>query len=380
MFETRSLEGCLKKRYDQGNQLWFLARFMKTAVVLFNLGGPTSMEGVRPFLFNLFKDPHILRMPFFARYPLAWFISTLRTKKAKGIYAQIGGGSPLNHNTLQQCHALQWLLKNRGHDVKVFMCMRYAPPMTPEVVRNVKEYDPDRVILLPLYPQFSTSTTKSSFQEWDDEIKIQAPFLDQKTERQCCYPTGDLFLQSHIALLKEHLEQCPKDIPLSLLFSAHGIPLDMIAGGDPYAFQVEQTVNAIMNDPFLKNYSFMICYQSRVGPKKWLGPSLDIALNECKEKGQGAVVVPISFVSDHSETLVELDIQYKDIAAAMHLLHYSRVKALGDDTLYIDYLAQQVESLLKGQTCPRLCPKEYTDCYQKTAARYKECKIINSVP
>lgn len=338
---------------------------MKIAVVLFNLGGPTSLEGVRPFLFNLFKDPHILRMPFFIRYPLAWLISTLRTKKAKGIYAKLGGGSPLNHHTLQQSQALQWLLKNRGYDVKVFMCMRYAPPMTHEVVRDVKDYAPDRVVLLPLYPQFSTSTTKSSFEEWDHEVQTQASFLAKNTQRQCCYPTGDLFIQSHIALLKEHLEQCPKDTPLTLLFSAHGIPLDMIEGGDPYAFQVEQTINAIMKDDVLKNYSFMICYQSRVGPKKWLGPSLDTALRQCKEKMCGAVVIPISFVSEHSETLVELDIQYKDVAASIDLSHYSRVKALGDDTLYVDYLAHQVEALLRGESCPRLCPKEYGECYQK---------------
>ena len=340
---------------------------MKLAVVLFNLGGPTSLEGVQPFLFNLFKDPHILRLPALVRYPLAWLISTLRLKKAKDIYAQLGGGSPLNQNTMQQCQALQWLLKNHGYEAKVWMCMRYAPPFAQDVVHQVREYAPDHVLLLPLYPQFSTSTTKSSFHDWDACVNAYAPELLPKTHRQCCYPTGDLFIQSHIALIKEHLEQCPKGIPMTFLFSAHGIPMDMIHDGDPYAWQVEQTVHAIMADAILKDHSFMICYQSRVGPKKWLGPSIDTALRQCKdlykEKGGGVIVIPISFVSDHSETLIELDVQYKEVAKSMGITHYSRVKALGDDTLYIEYLAQQVDVLLKEEKGMRQCPRDYRACY-----------------
>lgn len=335
---------------------------MKTAVVLFNLGGPTSQDGVRPFLFNLFKDPHIIRLPAIARYPLAWLISTLRTKKAKNIYAQLGGGSPLNANTERQCHALQWLLKERGHDVRVFMCMRYAAPMTEETLQQVKAYQPDKVVLLPLYPQFSTTTTKSSFVAWDSCIEKHAPELRTKTHRQCCYPTSQLFIQAHVALIQDHIEQLSFNSPFMILFSAHGIPLDMIEDGDPYAFQVEQTVNAIMSDASLTDYPFMICYQSRVGPKEWLGPSIDSALRQCKDKGMGVIVIPISFVSDHSETLVELDIQYKEVAQEIGLPHYSRVKALGDDTLFIEYLGHQVESMLRGEKTQRLCPSSYSEC------------------
>ncbi len=316
---------------------------MKLAVILFNLGGPTSQEGVKPFLFNLFKDRNIIRLPAVARYPLAWLISTLRTKKAQSIYLKLGGGSPLNANTQAQVDALEVKLKADYPHVKVFMCMRYAPPMTKEVVAKVRAYGPDQIVLLPLYPQFSTTTTKSSFEEWDHF----AGDLSTKTLRRCCYPTHETFIEAHCALITEHMKNV--SAPVKILFSAHGIPMEMIEDGDPYAFQVEATVKAIMATDVLKNHSYQICYQSRVGPKKWLDPNIDAALKTCAKENVGAVVVPISFVSDHSETLVELDSQYKEVAAGLGLSHYSRVASLGDHPLFIESLSQQVDEMLKGQ-------------------------------
>lgn len=329
---------------------------MKLAIVLFNLGGPTSKEGVKPFLFNLFKDKNIIRLPAIARYPLAWLISTLRTQKAQDIYTQIGGGSPLNTNTKAQADALEYSLRTRYSHAKVFMCMRYAPPMTKEVVEQVRSYHPDKIVLLPLYPQFSTTTTKSSFEEWDKD----AGDMLNKTVRRCCYPLHENFIKAHSALIEEHITSIKT--PVKILFSAHGIPMEMIDDGDPYAFQVEATVKTIMASDRLKDYPHEICYQSRVGPKKWLEPNIDTALRACASENIGAVVVPISFVSDHSETLVELDIQYKEVAAILGLPHYSRVPALADHPLFIQSLSDQVESMLNGVKQSRLCPTSFKSC------------------
>ncbi len=329
---------------------------MKIAVVLFNLGGPLNQKAVRPFLWNLFKDPHIIRLPALLRYPLAFLISTLRTQKAKAIYRQIGGGSPLNEKTKAQALALEENLVEKGLQAKVFMCMRYAPPFTKEVVRAVRDSKPDAIILLPLYPQFSTTTTKSSFHEWDKYAKD----LLSITQKKCCYPLNEHFIKAHQQLIANHIKTIKA--PLKLLFSAHGIPLDIVESGDPYAFQVEATVNAIMHDPLLASIPYQICYQSRVGPKKWLSPTIDEALHLCQKSNLGAVVVPISFVSDHSETLVELDIQYKDRAKELSLCHYSRVEALGTDRLFIDSLAESVLELVENTPQKRLCPPSFKEC------------------
>ncbi len=330
---------------------------MTIAVVLFNLGGPLHQESVKSFLWNLFKDPHIIRLPAILRYPLAWLISTLRTPKAQNIYQQLGGGSPLNANTQTQVEALERLLQSKGHTAKVFMCMRYAPPMTKSVVASVRAFNPNKIILVPLYPQFSTTTTLSSFNEWNKYTKD----LSTKTKRLCCYATQNTFVEAHRNLIEQHLKVITK--PVKLLFSAHSIPLDLVASGDPYAFQVEATVKTIMACESLKNYPYQICYQSRVGPKKWLEPIVDSSLKECLKDNRGAVVIPISFVSDHSETLVELDIQYKEKAKAMGLIHYSRVPALGHHPLFIQALAEGVETMLSDGGFQRVCPLSLNACY-----------------
>lgn len=329
----------------------------KVAVVLFNLGGPTSLEGVKPFLFNLFKDKNIINLPGIVRYPLAWLISTLRTKKAQGIYAQLGGKSPLNENTQKQCAALENALSHAGIKAKVFMCMRYAPPMTDVVAKDVLAYNPDEIVLLPLYPQYSTTTTKSSMEAWCEAFKGKI-----KTHSLCCYPHNDGFIQAYQDMILEHLQSIPIKNNIKLLFSAHGLPQDIVDAGDPYAFQVEASTKAIMAHEKFKDIPYQICYQSKVGPKKWLTPSLDDAIQACAAEKVGAVVVPVSFVSDHSETLVELDIQYKEVADELKLPHYSRIMAVGDHPKFISGLAHMVQGMLIGEKMNQVCPQTYKMC------------------
>lgn len=307
---------------------------MKIAVVLFNLGGPSHQKEVKPFLLNLFSDPQILRFPSIIRYPLAWLIATLRHKKAQGIYQKMGGGSPLFKNTMDQAKSLEACLVSKKMDAKVFLAMRYTPPFARDIINDIKAISPDKIILLPLYPQFSNTTTKSFFAEWDK----CAALMKSLTKEIPCYPTDKIFVKAHQELILDHLQQLPK-IPLRLVFSAHGIPLDPT---DPYSAHIEATVNAVMGHPSLKEYSFTFCYQSRVGPKKWLEPYLETALRQSVVDGKGVVIIPISFVSEHAETLVELDMDYKERAATMGIIHYSRVPALGINSLFIEALAGQV--------------------------------------
>lgn len=345
----------------------------KIAVVLMNLGGPTHPNAIHPFLFNLFKDPCIIPLPAIVRYPLAWLISTLRTKKAQKIYAALGGGSPLNHHTQTQAQALEDALIHEGLDVKCFMCMRYAPPMTEDCVEKVRAYQPDHVALLPLYPQFSTTTTKSSFLEWDNVVKND----HFHTLRRCCYPVSAGFIRAMSSIIQSHLSMQKSDVPLRIVFSAHGIPMDCIEKrGDPYEDHVQKTVHEVMrklNADTKAPLDHTLCYQSRVGPKKWLTPTLDQALIQCKDDQRGAVVVPIAFVSDHSETLVELDIQYKEVADQLGLAHYSRVPALNDHPLFIEFLKDEVVSMLNHHDFERICPQNFQGCGYRTCLGLSAC-------
>ena len=332
----------------------------KVAVVLFNLGGPTSLKGVKPFLFNLFKDPDIIRLPNPLRFFLAWLISTLRRKKAENIYAQLGGKSPLNDNTQKQVDALEAKLLDAGVHAKVFMCMRYAPPMTDDVLKAVAEYQPDEIVLLPLYPQFSTTTVKSSLLEWKKAC-LEKNF-HVKTHSFCCFPGENGFIEAYRELLVEHLSHISKEIPIKILFSAHGIPEDIVKEGDPYPFHARISMDTVMDHDLLKKYEYDLCYQSKVGPKKWTGPSLTEAMEVARNEKKGVVIVPISFVSDHSETLVELDIQYKEYAKEMNLVRYSRIFTVSDHPIFIEGLCQMVLGRLAGMKCEKVCSSDKKMC------------------
>lgn len=352
----------------------------KTAVVLFNLGGPDELKAVRPFLFNLFNDPAIITLPQPFRFLLATLISSLRNRKAQGIYKHMGGKSPILGLTSDQAGALEKMLeskkKNAADSFKVFVCMRYWHPMTDVVVKKVKAFSPDQVVLLPLYPQFSTTTTESSVNAWKTECEKQG--FDVPTAAVCCYPTDKHFIASHVKLIKEMYWKASENGKPRVLFSAHGLPQKMIDGGDSYQWQVERTVASIVQVLAIDEMDHSICYQSKVGRLEWIGPSTEQEIKRAGADGVPILVVPVAFVSDHSETLVELDIEYRELAQEHHVPGYYRVQALNNEPFFIDALSDICLSALpvvkqEGvQVQPagkqRLCPDNFTRCLCAQAA------------
>ena len=295
----------------------------RVAVVLFNLGGPEKADDVQPFLFNLFNDPAIMRVPKVVRRPLAKFISARRSGKAKAIYEHLGGGSPLLKNTLAQAKALEDVMRGRGFEaVACFVAMRHWHPMSLETVRQVREFDPDLVALVPLYPQFSTTTTASSMAGWSaacQELGFEAP-----TRMLCCYPAAKGFVETIAAGVSAVLAK--DGVPgRRVLFAAHGLPEKIIAAGDPYQWQVEQTAAAVIAAVAMKDIDWVVSYQSRVGPMRWIGPGTDDEVERAGADGVPLLVVPIAFVSEHSETLVELDLTYRELAEECRVPNYPTI-------------------------------------------------------
>ncbi len=325
----------------------------KTAVVLFNLGGPDSLQSVKPFLSNLFNDPKIIRLPKILRSAIAWFISTKREKEAQSIYRQIGGKSPLLENTLAQAHELQ---KALGEDYRVFTCMRYWHPRAEQVLKDVQEWQPDQVILLPLYPQFSTTTTQSSFDEWfalADKINFTTP-----TAKIGCYPFDPFFLKAYQENLQNILKRY-QGRSYRVLFSAHGLPQKIVDQGDPYAWQVQTGVEHLVKHLDMPDLDWSVTYQSRVGPVEWLKPYTDHEIVEAAKLNKGIIIVPIAFVSEHSETLVELDIQYKNLAMQHGAPFYDRVPTVSIHPDFIECLKQLV---LNKTPSKYKCPEIFVDC------------------
>ena len=326
---------------------------MKTAVILFNLGGPDKLENVKPSLFNLFKDKAILSVPALIRYPLAWLISSSREKEAKHIYAQIGGGSPLLPNTLAQAEALE---KKLGDGFKVFTAMRYWHPFAKDVAGQVKEYAPDKVIYLPLYPQFSTTTTRSSFQDFEKY------FPHDDVRKVCCYPTQDGLVRAYADLIKPIYEKVKMESGKHprILFSAHGLPEKTILAGDPYQWQVQATTKAVVAALNIENLDWKNTYQSRVGPLKWIEPYTDAEIEKAGAENIPLVIVPIAFVSEHSETLYEIEQQYRALAKEKGVPVFARVPAVATHPMFIDGLAALVHGA-EG-ACKKICPNQFTQC------------------
>jgi len=333
---------------------------MKKAVILFNLGGPDKLESVEPFLFNLFNDPAIINIPSFIRYPLAKFISKRRAPIAKNIYKEIGNKSPILELTQQQAESLESNLIKKG-DYKCFVVMRCWYPRALDVFKKVREYNPDEIILLPLYPQYSASTSGSSINEWNDLCNKEN--YQVKTKTICCYPTENNFLESHVNLIKKTLKNL-ENKDFKLIFSAHGLPENKIKKGDPYQWQVEKTVEGIMFKLNSKNLDSLISYQSRVGPLKWIGPSTDEMIIKYSKEKKGIVIVPVAFVSEHSETLVELDIEYKKLAEKNGCSFYKRVPALGIEENFIKGLTELVfkKETKDNFVSSLICPSKYVKC------------------
>lgn len=321
----------------------------KLAVVLFNLGGPDGPSAVRPFLFNLFRDPAIIGLPALFRYPLAALISTTREKTAKANYAIMGGGSPLLPETEKQARALEAELAKALPDVeaKCFIAMRYWNPLTGETARQVSAFAPDEIVLLPLYPQYSMTTTGSSLKAWRETYKGSG-----RQTTVCCYPDEAGLVEAHARLIRETWETAGSPAHVRLLFSAHGLPEKVILAGDPYQKQVEATAAAVAAK-LPVGLDWTVCYQSRVGPMKWIGPSTDDEVRRAGADGKGVIVTPIAFVSEHVETLVELDHEYAELAQEVGVAPYIRVPALGVAPEFITGLAAMVgKAMTAGGVIP----------------------------
>ncbi|RMD60726.1 MAG: ferrochelatase [Alphaproteobacteria bacterium] len=342
----------------------------RTAVVLFNLGGPDGPDSVRPFLFNLFNDPAIIGAPAPVRWMLARWISHRRAPIARKIYAHLGGGSPLVVNTQAQARALEQALAPhftaRGGALRIFICMRYWHPMSDAVARAVKTYRPDRIVLLPLYPQFSTTTTGSSLKDW--RRAAAGAGLDAATTTLCCYPIEDGFVREIAERMAPALERAMRTGRPRVLFSAHGLPEKIVAAGDPYQWQVERTAAAVVARLEHRDLDWTICYQSRVGPLEWIGPATDTEITRAGRDRVPVVVVPIAFVSEHSETLVELDIEYARLARETGVPAYERVPTVDAGAAFIAGLARLVTQAVASDRAvcshrgTRFCPAHWTRC------------------
>jgi ferrochelatase len=333
---------------------------MKLAVVLFNLGGPDGPEAVRPFLFNLFKDPAILQLPALARYPLAALIAATRRKTAQANYDLMGGASPLLPETEAQARELAAALKAQAPDIeaKVFIAMRYWKPFARETAREVAAFQPDEIVLLPLYPQYSTTTTASSLKDW--KAAYRGPGVVREV---CCFPTAPGLIEAHAEAIRDKWITAGKPSNIRLLFSAHGLPQKVVDAGDPYRAQVEATAAAIAARlPELPDWR--VCFQSRVGPLKWLEPSTDAEVRRAGAEGKGVIVAPIAFVSEHVETLVELDHEYATLAREVGAAPYLRSPTPGVRQPFIDELARAAlaaTAKIKPYG-PWLCPAGLAQC------------------
>jgi ferrochelatase len=331
----------------------------RLAVVLFNLGGPDGPGAVRPFLENLFSDPAIIGLPWILRRPLAAAIARSREPMAQANYARMGGASPLLGETEAQAQALEAALQTRlpEHRVKVFIAMRYWRPDTAQAAAEVEAFAPDEVVLAPLYPQFSTTTTGSSMKAWRKAWRGAA-----HVRTLCCWYDNAGLIEAHALRIQSAWEAAGRP-RVRLLFSAHGLPLSVIAAGDPYQWQVEATCAAVAAR-LGEGWDWQVCYQSRVGPLKWLGPSTPEAILAAAADGVGVLIDPIAFVSDHVETLVELDHEYAELARNAGVAVYLRAPVVGVMEPFVGGLAGAVAQVLErgevepaGAPCPKRCAK-----------------------
>lgn len=338
----------------------------RCAVILFNLGGPDSKEAIRPFLFNFFMDPNIVRLPLPMRWALAKFISIRRSKKQAGdSYGALGNKSPLLENSQAQAAALE---EELGEGFKVFVCMRYWHPMAGEIARQVKEWGAEKIVLLPLYPQFSTTTTWSSYGAW----KKAAP--EKPASLVCCYPLNEGFISASADHIREAYRQALKDGHKTprVLFSAHGLPESVIKDGDPYQDQCEKTAARIAAVLGLPESDWRVCYQSRVGRQKWIGPSTEDEIRTAGAEGKALVIYPHAFTQEHVETLVELDIEYREIAEHTGVPGYYRAATASTHPAFIAGLAKITREHLdktgasgEGGQCQ--CPDQFNRCCMRSA-------------
>jgi ferrochelatase len=342
----------------------------RVAVVLFNLGGPDGPAAVKPFLFNLFSDPAIIGLPNPLRWVVAKLISSRRAAVAREIYAKIGGGSPILQQTREQATALQAALTQGASEreqFRVFVAMRYWNPLAGEVAREVKAWQPDHVVLLPLYPQYSTTTSGSSLAQWR-RVATAAGLL-APASAVCCYPDDAGWVAAQTRLIETSIDKSLAATRTSprILFSAHGLPKKVVERGDPYQWQVERTVAAMVARLQGRQRDHAICYQSRVGPLEWIGPSTEAEIARAAKDRVPLVVVPVAFVSEHSETLVELDIEYREKAHALGVPAYERTPTVRTEPEFIGGLAAltrgaMTQGGLTNSAGARICPATCGRC------------------
>lgn len=313
----------------------------RLGVVLFQLGGPDTLEAIEPFLYNLFCDPDIIDFPFarLGRKPLAKLISTTRAKKVQHHYSVIGGGSPIRRFTEQQARALEARLIEGGVDARCFVAMRYWHPFTAEAIAQVREAQCSEIVLLPLYPHYSSTTTGSSLNEWNRLFRQDIPVQRVET-----FYKNELYLESVVEKIEAALSRFSAPHLPELVFSAHSVPLAVIEKGDPYQRQIEETVQLVMERGRWSNHH-RLCYQSKVGASKWLQPSLHATLRQlASERVKEVCIVPISFVSDHVETLGEINHEAREEAAELGFEQFEMTVGLNDSPTFIEALAEMVAS------------------------------------
>ena len=322
----------------------------RVGVVLLNLGGPERIQDVGPFLYNLFADPEIIRLPLpVLQKPLAWLISTLRSSKSQEAYRSIGGGSPLRRITDHQARELQSVLRQRGVEATTYVAMRYWHPFTESAVADMKADGIDEVVVLPLYPHFSISTSGSSFRELQRLQQTDSGFAALPLRAIRSWYDHPGYLQAMAQLINKELDACIDPATAHVFFSAHGVPKSYVEeAGDPYQSEIESCAQLIMKT-INRDNPWTLAYQSRVGPVEWLQPYTEEALEQLGAAGvKELVVVPISFVSEHIETLEEIDIEYREIATEAGVSNFRRVPALDTDPTFIACLADLVEQSMAG--------------------------------
>ncbi len=323
----------------------------KIAVVLLQLGGPDNLEAVEPFLYNLFCDPDIIDIPgaFLFRKPLARFISTRRAPKVQELYKRIGNRSPIYKQTKLQADRLLEMLKGKGYDVDVHIAMRYWNPLTEVVVKNIIASKPDRIILLPLYPHYCKATTGSSVNEWNrvaQELKM--PNIPTAVVEH--YYNHPLYIDAIVKRIRYALNRVSKNnlSNVQIVFSAHGTPMKLVRDGDPYSHHIRKTYELVVERGQF-GLPHTLCFQSKVGPQQWLTPSLTGTIDRLGHEGAThLLVVPIAFVTDHIETLSEINIEARDEALKLGVKYYDMMPALLTEELFIQCLTDLVEKKISS--------------------------------
>lgn len=316
-------------------------------VILFNLGGPDSLDAIEPFLYNLFSDPDIFKIPVGQKL-FAKIISSRRAPKVQEEYKLIGGKSPINEWTEVQRKNLENVLNENSKDkFTVITAMRYWKPLIRDVAKEKSLDAFDKIVMLPLYPHYSITTTGSSFNEWNLFYKGDKSKLIYIND----YPVNSFYIKAINQRIDETLLKFPEPIrdQVQLVFSAHGTPVSLVKKGDPYNEHIKQTVNAVM-DERRNSHDHHLCYQSKVGPVKWLEPATDTMIEKLSNEGKKhLLIIPISFVSDHVETLFELDIEYRHIADECKIENYIVMEGLNNSQLFIEALIEETMKVVENE-------------------------------